>query len=185
MAKRRVVKRSIRRKAARRPRRPIGTRRPVRLPADRQTKRAVAGLLRALGDVSRHQDLALGGLESMRVLAAEDREQQLAIAALQDHLLDDLMELGRALSASEPSDGLAHLRAVPAAVLRWASVHMNLEPALATGDRREIPVGSLDRYDLDDVPHAQSGDLVMVQVVRPGWKWRGKVLTKPRVRVCS
>lgn len=155
--------------------------------ADKVTTRAVASLLKALADVARYNELALEGFEAIRSSAAERREGQLVTAALQDHLLDDLVALDRILSTGMNSDddGLVRLRAVPAAVLRWAAANMNVEPILSVGEEREVPVAALERYDCDKTPAIRSGPgrLVIVRVLAPGWKWRGKVLVKPRVAI--
>jgi hypothetical protein len=157
---------------------------PVSAEAER-TRTAVASLLAALKEVSRHNEAALEGFESIRLAAAERREGELVAAALQDHLLDDLAALDRILSAAvhNEDEALVRLRAVPAAVLRWAAANMALEPTLAVGDEREVPVTALERYDCDDAAPAgaESGQLVTVRIVTSGWKWRGKVVAKPRV----
>ena len=173
MAKRRVVKRQPR------------TRRRSRKSSDTLPGRAIAGLLKTLTEVSRRSALALNSLESMRNSAAEHREHQLVTAALHDNLLDDLLSLDRALSLGGDTGDpeLVRLRAVPAAVLRWAAVHMNLEPVLMVGDTRDIPAGALDKYEWDEATGARPGRLVTVRVLKPGWRWRGKVLKKPKVQI--
>ena len=185
MAKRRVAKRPhTRRKLSRARRRSRSSHVPIAA-ADKLTKGAIRNLLKALADVARHNERAIEGFEAIRSSAADRREGELVAAALQDHLLDDLVALDRILSASRSSDndGLVRLRAVPAAVLRWAATNMKVEPILSVGEEREVPVAVLERYDCDETPGFVSGRLVTVRALTTGWKWRGKELVKPRVAI--
>jgi hypothetical protein len=145
--------------------------------------RAVTGLLKALNGVVEHGEQALGSFESIRSSAADVRESQLAAAALQDNLLDDLVALDRALTESSETGSaeLSRLRAVPAAVLRWAAVHMHLEPVSTAGDEREMPSAALSKYEWDEGSVPRPGDLVRVRFLTSGWKWRGNVIARPRV----
>jgi hypothetical protein len=185
MAKRRIVRASRRRKRPKRSRPQRTGREPVS-PLSKVMARAVAGLANALNDVSRHSPMVLDGLESISRSAADNREGQLVKSALQDNLFDDLVALDRVLSRiTDGGHDLAPLRAVPAAILRWATVHMQLEPMLVVGETREVPVGSLDRYELDETLSVPTGVLVKVRVLTPGWKWRGKVVAKPRIQTTN
>ena len=78
---------------------------------------------------------------------------------------------------------LVRLRAVPAAVLRWAAAHMSVETVSMVGDEREISASAIDKYEWKGGPPGRSGELVAIRFVTPGRKWRGKVLAKPVIEM--
>lgn len=184
MARKRTVKkkttgRRVRRRSARKGR--------VTAPGtaiDRQARRAVAGLLKGLRVVDEHCDLALSSLAEMKESAALAREQELATSVVRENLLDDLAGLETLFDQGMADAGLERHRAVPSAVLRWVAECLNVRPILRPGDTKDIPADRLSGYDWPHgLPTARHGTLVRVRVLTCGWKWRGQVLSLPKMQI--
>lgn len=145
-------------------------------------KRSVDKLVRTLTSLHADSDAALADIAGFRALVEADDEHRLVAAAMNDNLFRDLALLDQALSAAEISEvELRRLRAVPAAVLRWASTLLQVEAYLTAGEEREIPSAAAGKYEWTSPPDARKGDLVKLRVMAPGWKWRHQILGRPLV----
>lgn len=182
MARKRLVKKRLTKPVASAKRKPRRARRRDLAP-DRKAKQAVAGLLKGLRLVEEHSAMALSHLEGIRQEAVLARERQLAEHVVSDRLLDNLMTLERLLVDGASDGGLDAVRAVPAAVLRWASAHLNLTSILVPNERVDVPTDQVSRYMwLGEDPVGRPGGLVSARVVRSGWKWRGEELSPPALQ---
>ncbi len=144
-----------------------------------QTVKRLEQQIRSLGIVS---DKALRQFEAIRLDGATCREEQIVRKAVKDGLFADLAALGLELESSAGSALLASFRSVPAALLIWASTELHLEPIMKTGHEGEMSSTAAAKYDWthDDRPSATHG-IVAFRVVDPGWKWRGRVLARPKL----
>lgn len=151
---------------------------------DRRARQAIAGLLKGLRVVDEHCDLALSSLAEMKESAALAREQELATSVVRENLLDDLTGLEALFDQGTADAGMERQRAVPSAVLRWAAEHLNVRPILRPGDTKDIPADRLSGYHWPHgLPTARPGTLVSVRVLTSGWKWRGQVLSLPKMQI--
>lgn len=151
-------------------------------PSAREARQAVRALIKGLRQVSDASATALGSLHLIKEAAIANHEEDLVRALVGDHVLRDLAALDAAFSTPGlASPELARCRAVPAAILRWASNALHLDTVLEPGTEKEVPAGSLDRYDWMDGPAPAGASLVRLRVVAAGFRWRGEVIVKPTV----
>lgn len=182
MARKRVVSKRLKKPVGSVKRKPKGARRKDIAP-DREARKAVARLLRGLHLVEEHSALALSHLDGIRHDAGLARERELAEHVMSDRLLDDLQRLDRLLADGAFDAALDPVRAVPAAVLRWAATHLNLTPILILNERVDVSADQLTRYTwIGEDPIGRPGGLVPARVVSSGWKWRGQVLAPPTLQ---
>ena len=60
---------------------------------------------------------------------------------------------------------------------------MKLTPELAAGQELDVPVKSLQSFQVEgDIPVASHG-LAKIKVLAPGWKYKGKGLLPPNVEI--
>ena len=151
-------------------------------PSAREARQAVRALIRGLRQVSDASATALGSLHLIKEAAIANHEEDLVRTLAGDHVLRDLAALDAAFSTPGlASPELARCRAVPAAILRWACQTLHLDTVLEPGAEKEVPAGSLDKYDWMDGPAPAGASLVRLRVVAAGFRWRGEVVVKPTV----
>jgi hypothetical protein len=174
---------------AQRVKRPRRTLRPPRRsqphakPAtDRVLRQSVKNLEKELRKLAAVSDKALRQFEAIRLDGASRYEEQLVRRAVKDGLFADLAALEPALTASvESCPNLVTFRSVPAALLIWASTELHLEPIMTLGDEGEMSADAVGKYDwTEEIPAGRRG-IVAYRVVAPGWKWRGRVLARPKL----
>jgi len=149
----------------------------------RQAVKSLEQQIRRLGTVS---DKALRQFEAIRLDGATRREEQIVRKAVKDGLFSDLAALEHELeSSSESSPKLASFRAVPAALLIWASTELHLEPIMKMGHEGDMPSTAAAKYDWTPDSASTRQGIVSFRVVDPGWKWRGRVLARPKLCLCK
>lgn len=157
--------------------------RPVeKRPAEQVLSRSVQNLEKELRKLAAVSDKALRQFEAIRLDGAARHEGQLVRRAVKDGLFSDLAALEPVLAESvESSPGLTPFRSVPAALLMWASTELHLEPILTTGQEGEMAADAASKYDWTGESPAAGRGIIAFRVVDPGWKWRGRVLARPRL----
>src|ERR1035437_3416093 len=181
---------------------PLRRRRAVGRPTRKRTRRPralTAPMVQAIPDARQVQDvldqlaraqaeLTARGIDLLKVAHAIGRnavatfKQELVNSLVQDNLLHDLEQLRTALATSPLS---ADHRLLPEAVLNWLCRHLDLSQYLQPGQELEVPTDRLRQYDLEGPPPDAARALVRLQVIAPGWKYRGKTVICPRVVVAA
>jgi hypothetical protein len=202
-----IVRRSKNRPSRSRPeetpaRNPVRRRRAVGRPTRKGTRRPRAVTpppAQAIPDARQVQDvldqlaraqaeLTARGIDLLNVAHAIGRnavatfKQELVNSLVQDNLLHDLEQLRTALAATPLS---ADLRLLPEATLNWLCRHLDLNQHLQPEQELEVPTDRLRQYDLEGPPPDAAKTLVRLQVIAPGWKYRGKSVIRPRVVVAA
>ena len=114
--------------------------------------------------------------------AVDQFKEKLVQDLVQENLLQDLDTL-RTVSESGvlPPD----LRLLAEAMLNWVCQHLEIIQHLQVGKRFEIPLENVPAYDLHGPPPETPNALVNIEVLAPGWKYRGRDLIRPRVTLFS
>jgi hypothetical protein len=157
-------------------------RRTAKPASERVVRQTVKGLERELRRLTTLADKALRQFEAIRLDGAVRYEEQLVRKAVKDGLFTDLAAFQPTLAtAVDPSSSLAPFRSVPAALLIWASSELHLEPILKVGQEGEMSADAASKYDWTGESASCQRAIIAFRVVDPGWKWRGRVLARPRL----
>ncbi len=76
------------------------------------------------------------------------------------------------------------LRLLPEALIRWLEDRFNLTPYLSLNQELDVPVEKLSNFDVQGMPaEMPANSLVKIRVVMPGWKYAGKSIAAPQVKM--
>lgn len=174
MAKRRVA----RKKSTKVPTRPRSSSK-VRNRSGAKLRRPLERLVKALSHVSAATDAAFQTIEDARQRAIIDEQRRIVSSLLSGRLLHDVSALHEAVFCDPIPERVAAYRNVPEAFCSWLEEHLLLAPIQTAGVEMEIPANRMDQFDWPSERPIQTGALVRVRIVSPGWKWRGSVVAKP------
>lgn len=145
-------------------------------------KRSLKKLVRTLETLSATSDSVLQDTARLRTLVESEHERQIVAGAIRDRVFRDLSLLDKALDVDAADvDELRRLRMVPAAVLRWLSMFLHVDPHMEVGAEREVSSDAVSKFEWVSAEAGNPGKLMKIRVVAPGWKWRGTLLAKPTV----
>jgi hypothetical protein len=184
MARRRKLK-ARRKRVVRRPRASVSrTRHPAIVGRQEvvNAKRSLRKLVTTLELLSSTSDSALQDTARLRSLFEREYEFQIVTGGLKDNVFRDLVLLDKALDSDVANvDELRRLRMVPAAVLRWLSMFLHVDPHMEVGAEREVSSDAVSKFEWVGAEAGDPGTLMKIRVVAPGWNWRGTLLAKPTV----
>jgi hypothetical protein len=137
-------------------------------------ERATAGLLRVA--------------EGLGDAAVERFREQVIHELLANQYPRDLVLL-REIAPRLPPDAMPSDLGVPHpladSMLRWLEERFGIAAHLQPGQELEIPVARLSRFEVEEDVPPDSGQLVRVRVLQPGWRVKGRELRRPHVEIVS
>lgn len=184
------ARKPAKKKAARR-RKNLSTRK-----APRKTAAKTPGVAKVEASVKRYAKaarLAHERAEDVSAVAqfiADAAVEKFRVSVLADWaeraFLRDVLDLRRLFDTNPdlPKD-VQSFRLLPNALLEWLGSRFDMHPFGEVGKVLEIPADKLGNYSYDfDVP-GDSGELVSIRIISPGWKRNKTPMIPPRVELVA